>query len=190
MLHSHLYKLEVFSRAKTQLFTVLLFWLLFSLHKSSQVVRPQTSKPVNNNNSQPDSTMMNQGVLVSEADERDFELEDGAVHHRDELVSLYNPPQSGILTSNQVTWAGQADPKKPTNWSLWRRWSLSFILSLGGLVSTMSTVMMAPAMDHVAEALGATKEETNLAMSIYILAFAIGGLVLAPLSEVIGRVPV
>lgn len=49
---------------------------------------------------------------------------------------------------------------------------------------------MAPAMSAIAWSLRVNEEETSLALSIFVLAFAFGPLVLAPCSEVFGRVPV
>ena len=49
---------------------------------------------------------------------------------------------------------------------------------------------MAPALAQIANALHINEEETQMALSIYVLAFAFGPLVLAPCSEVFGRKPV
>lgn len=53
-----------------------------------------------------------------------------------------------------------------------------------------SSSMMAPAMKAIASSMHATEEEITLALTIFILAFAFGPLVLGPCSEIFGRVPV
>lgn len=50
---------------------------------------------------------------------------------------------------------------------------------------------MAPALPSIAKELGITNEvESQLVLSIFVLAYAIGPLFLGPLSEIYGRVPV
>lgn len=51
----------------------------------------------------------------------------------------------------------------------------------------MSGVMMAPALGEISISLHTSQEETNLALSIFVLAFAFGPLILAPCTEVFGR---
>lgn len=47
--------------------------------------------------------------------------------------------------------------------------------------------MMAPALGQIGQVLHVSDEEANMALSIFVLAFAFGPLVLAPFSEVFGR---
>ncbi|KAF2139773.1 uncharacterized protein K452DRAFT_300277 [Aplosporella prunicola CBS 121167] len=86
-----------------------------------------------------------------------------------------------------VTWDGPDDPLNPKNWPAWRKWAAAILTSLGGLVTLMSGAMMAPALGDISASLHIGEEEANLALSIFILAFAFGPLVLAPCSEVFGR---
>ena len=54
----------------------------------------------------------------------------------------------------------------------------------------MSGSMMAPALFAIGEDLGTGDVETQLTLSIFVLAFAFGPLILASLTEVFGRRPV
>ena len=63
-------------------------------------------------------------------------------------------------------------------------------MSLGGLVLTMGTSMMAPALPVIADDLHIGSSATQLTLSIYVLAQGIGPLVIAPFSEMYGRKPV
>lgn len=54
----------------------------------------------------------------------------------------------------------------------------------------MSGAMMAPALSSISAALGTSPEDANLALYIFILAFAFGPLVLEPCTEIVGRKPV
>lgn len=62
------------------------------------------------------------------------------------------------------------------------------MVSLFTFISPVSSSMVAPALDSLAADLGITSEIVlQLTMSIFILAYAVGPLILGPLSEVFGR---
>jgi MFS family permease len=54
----------------------------------------------------------------------------------------------------------------------------------------MSGSMIAPALSAIGEDLSIAGAEAQLALSIFVLAFAFGPLILSPLTEVFGRRPV
>lgn len=77
--------------------------------------------------------------------------------------------------------------EEPKNWTLARRWTITILTSLASLVCLMSSTMMAPALPMIAHDLEIPQESANMALSIFVLAFAFGPMVLAPLTEVFGR---
>ncbi|KAI0837074.1 MFS general substrate transporter [Hypoxylon sp. FL0890] len=89
-----------------------------------------------------------------------------------------------------VTWNGSDDPEHPYNWPFFRKWAITILLSNGGLVTLMSGAMLAPALESISADLGTGEEETQIFLSIFVLAFAFGPMVLSPLAEVFGRRPV
>ncbi|KAI1105777.1 MFS general substrate transporter [Jackrogersella minutella] len=89
-----------------------------------------------------------------------------------------------------VTWNGNDDPEHPYNWPLMRKWAITILLSNGGLVTLMSGVMLALALQSISADLNPGEEETQIFLSIFVLAFAFGPMVLSPLAEVFGRRPV
>ena len=60
-------------------------------------------------------------------------------------------------------------------------------MSLGGLVLTMGTSMMAPALPVIADDLHTGSSATQLTLSIYVLAQGVGPLIIAPFSEMYDR---
>lgn len=54
----------------------------------------------------------------------------------------------------------------------------------------MSGAMLAPALEDIADVFGTDQERAQIFLSIYVLAFAFGPMVLAPCTEVFGRRPV
>ncbi|KAI0016892.1 MFS general substrate transporter [Xylariomycetidae sp. FL0641] len=106
------------------------------------------------------------------------------------------PPESALMEMKQeeepessllVTWDGNDDPQCPLNWPMAQKWGIVLLLSCGGLVTLMSGAMLAPALPTIAKDLNTDEEETQIFLSIFVLAFAFGPLVLAPLAEVFGR---
>ncbi|GAP85972.2 putative major facilitator superfamily transporter [Rosellinia necatrix] len=90
---------------------------------------------------------------------------------------------------NLVTWTGPDDPENPKNWKFSKKWAAVFTVSLFTLISPISSSLVAPALETIAEELEITQDfEKNLTLSIFILAYAIGPLVWGPLSELFGRV--
>jgi MFS family permease len=92
-----------------------------------------------------------------------------------------------LNTVSQVTWDGPDDPSNPYNWSTRWKWTVTLLTSLGGLVTLMSGSTMAPALSAIGEDLSIGDAETQLTLSIFVLAFAFGPLILAPLTEVFER---
>ena len=66
---------------------------------------------------------------------------------------------------------------------------MAIILSLGGLVLTMSTSMMAPALMQIGSDMEMAPSTTQVALSIYVLSLGVGPLVITPFSEMYGRKP-
>ena len=92
---------------------------------------------------------------------------------------------------NIVTWDGPDDPQNPKNWSSKRRWIATLNVSSFTLISPLSSSMVAPALPAMSERFGVTNAVVSqLMLSIFVLAFAIGPLFWGPLSEMYGRIPV
>lgn len=68
-----------------------------------------------------------------------------------------------------------------------RKWAITILVSFGGLVCLMSSTMLAPALEDIAHDLDISQAKANMTLSIFVLAFAFGPMVLAPLAEVFGR---
>lgn len=92
---------------------------------------------------------------------------------------------------NMVSWNGPDDPENPKNWPLKRKWIATFVVSSFTFISPVASAMVAPALPQIAQDLGIHNEvESQMTLSIFLLAYAFGPLFLGPLSELYGRVPV
>ncbi|KAF5658602.1 multidrug resistant protein [Fusarium circinatum] len=92
---------------------------------------------------------------------------------------------------NLVTWDGPNDPSNPHNWTNRKKWLSTILVSCFTFISPVSSTMLAPALPDLAKEFQISSDfETYLLMSIFLLAYAIGPFLLAPLSEMFGRVVV
>lgn len=90
---------------------------------------------------------------------------------------------------NMVSWEGPDDPENPKNWPNKRKWAAVLVVSSFTFISPVSSSMVAPALPDMDRDLGIHNEVlSQMILSIFILAYAIGPLILGPLSEVYGRV--
>jgi hypothetical protein len=90
-----------------------------------------------------------------------------------------------------VAWDGADDPLNPRNWSFRRKWAAVFIVSLFTFIAPVTSSIVAPALSAVAKDIGITRDfESQMVMSIYVLAYAFGPLFFGPCSEIWGRVRV
>ncbi|CAH0043434.1 unnamed protein product [Clonostachys solani] len=89
---------------------------------------------------------------------------------------------------NVVDWDGPDDPQNPMNWPKWKRLIQVAFGSLFLLTANLAATMFAPGAATLANDFHITSSTiTSLTVSIYLCGFAIGPMVIAPLSELYGR---
>lgn len=90
-----------------------------------------------------------------------------------------------------MTWNGPDDPENPKNWPMRKKWVATLVVSAFTFISPVSSSMVAPALGTMADQFGITSSvESQMMLSIFVLAYAIGPLFFGPLSESFGRWPV
>ncbi|KAF5390887.1 hypothetical protein D9757_004505 [Collybiopsis confluens] len=94
--------------------------------------------------------------------------------------------QKEAIENLQHHW--EDDPANARNWSFRKKWTCVSIVSLYTFVSPLSSSMLAPALPQLAEKYSVTSPTmTALMLSVFLITFALGPLILAPLSEMYGR---
>ena len=91
-----------------------------------------------------------------------------------------------------VDWYTTDDPANPQNWSLKKKNFVSLILSLYTFAVYTGSAIYTPSEPGVMSRFGVSATSASLPLSLYVLAYGIGPLIFAPMSEVplIGRAPV
>ncbi|KAI0266420.1 MFS polyamine transporter [Gloeopeniophorella convolvens] len=125
---------------------------------------------------------------------------DNAVHVKDRTGG--DPRASTVSNARSVTpnddspddhvlivdWDGPDDPENPRNWTFKKKWGATLIVSAFTFISPVSSSMIAPASEKLAERFN-IHSTVLIAMttSVFVLAYAFGPLFLGPLSELYGR---
>ncbi|KAF8800056.1 MFS polyamine transporter [Phlegmacium glaucopus] len=87
-----------------------------------------------------------------------------------------------------VDWDGPEDPLNPKNWPYRQKWAATIVVSSFTFISPVSSSMIAPAAAQVATDFGITNNVViAMTTSVFILGYAIGPLIIGPLSEIYGR---
>lgn len=106
--------------------------------------------------------------------------------------SLPIVPQKTSDGNILVDWYTTDDPANPQNWSLRKKNLTSFIVCLYTFAVYTGSAIYTPGEAGVIRQFGISPENASLPLSLYVLAYGIGPLLFAPLSEIpiIGRSPV
>ncbi|KAI0533122.1 cycloheximide resistance protein [Xylaria digitata] len=92
---------------------------------------------------------------------------------------------------NIVWWDGEDDPENPYNWSTTLKVLNCGCVSFQTFISPLASSIFAPGVPLVLQEFHSTSLEiATFVVSVYLIGFAAGPLLLAPLSEIYGRVPV
>jgi len=116
----------------------------------------------------------------SDADHKERDLEAANLPAPDAAQDSKDP--------DLVTWDGPQDPANPKNWVMKKKWVMTVLVSLFTFISPVSSSMVAPALTALGKDLRMESSiETQMALSIFVLGYAIGPLFFGPVSEIFGR---
>lgn len=90
--------------------------------------------------------------------------------------------------ANVVWWDGPTDPANPYNWPVWRVTLNCGLISALTLVTPLASSMLAPGVPEIMREFRSNSPYlASFVVSVYVLGFAAGPLLFAPLSEIYGR---
>ncbi|KAL4905562.1 hypothetical protein BDW74DRAFT_185083 [Aspergillus multicolor] len=101
-----------------------------------------------------------------------------------------DPSKENSIDPYLVTFTLPTDPSNPKDWPTGKKWAVTDVLSATGFNRIMVSTIMSPALPLISSELQMSSTESAMALSIYLLATAIGPLLIGPLSEVYGRKPI
>jgi multidrug resistance protein len=136
------------------------------------------------------------------ARKRSHATDDG--HHNPDLEAGANGNGSGaaekddaadVTTSedeaNIVWWDGPDDPANPYNWPTWRKVTNCALISALTFITPLGSSIFAPGVPQLMRDFKSTNVELGaFVVSVYVLGFAAGPMLIAPLSEIYGRNPI
>ena len=94
----------------------------------------------------------------------------------------------GTETVTLVTWDGSDNPANPINWSTTSKFTNIGIVSALTFLTPLASSMFAPGIPLIESEFQDHNEElASFVLSVYVLGFAIGAMVLAPMSELYGK---
>ncbi|KAL2289330.1 hypothetical protein FJTKL_02333 [Diaporthe vaccinii] len=123
-------------------------------------------------------------------------MDESKAVHVEEQAAPSRPPGSSADTGTashhntepknpdlKVSWNGPDDPENPMNWPTRRKWAATLLVSALTFISPVSSSMVAPALGPMADLFGITRSsvESQMMLSIFLLAYAIGPLLFGPL---------
>ncbi|KAI1089399.1 bicyclomycin resistance protein [Rostrohypoxylon terebratum] len=103
-------------------------------------------------------------------------------------LSSSNDDDDSDTSPNVVWWSGPDDPDNPYNWPTWRKVLNCGLISAMTFISPLASSIFAPGVPQVvAEFHSTSLEIAAFVVSVYVLGFAAGPMLFAPLSEIYGR---
>ncbi|KAI1179089.1 major facilitator superfamily domain-containing protein [Nemania sp. FL0916] len=103
----------------------------------------------------------------------------------------YEPLPVTDLAQGIVGWEGQDDPAMPFNFPAKRKWRWVVLLSAITLLTPFASSILGPAINTLDKEFHNDNEIVgSWTVSIYLLGYAVGPIIIAPLSEIYGRKPV
>ncbi|KAF4540624.1 Lactonohydrolase [Lasiodiplodia theobromae] len=93
--------------------------------------------------------------------------------------------ESQSYVADPLTLVGKEDPKA---WHTEKKWAVAIVVSCYGLIIPATAAMVVPAFTQISHDLNISGDgEVQLVMSVFLLGWGIGPILVAPLSEVYGR---
>lgn len=79
------------------------------------------------------------------------------------------------------------DPRNPMLFSMWKKWTITLLVAVATLAVAFVSSAYTGGVNQIMEEFGVSGEVVTLGISLFVLGFAIGPLLWAPLSELYGR---
>ena len=106
------------------------------------------------------------------------------------ISSINEPEEEPEHDPNIVDFDGPDDPENPMNWKASKKWGMVGLISAITFLTPLASSQFAPGVPEVMAEFHSTNDMlAGFMVSVYVLGFAFGPLIIAPLSEMYGRLP-
>lgn len=104
--------------------------------------------------------------------------------------SIDEPGEEPEEDPNVVDFDGPDDPQNPLNWKASKKWGMVTLVSAITFLTPLASSEFAPGVPEIMREFNSTNDLLQgFMVSVYVLGFAFGPLIIAPLSEMYGRLP-
>ncbi|KAJ5577973.1 MFS transporter cpaT [Penicillium hispanicum] len=104
------------------------------------------------------------------------------------LLAATDSPEEFAQDPNTVDWDGPDDPENPLNWTKKRKVTATTSIALITLLTPLGSSMFAPGVTQLVVDFNITSTElASFVVSVYLLGYCFGPLLIAPISEIYGR---
>ncbi|KAF2849323.1 MFS general substrate transporter [Plenodomus tracheiphilus IPT5] len=129
---------------------------------------------------------MNEKRRPSSTNEKDIERDAGSAS----ITNVNYPDAEPASDPNVVDFDGPDDPEDPMNWKVSKKWGMVTLVSAITFLTPLASSEIAPGVPDIMREFHSTSELLEgFMVSVYVLGFAFGPLIIAPLSEMYGRLP-
>ncbi|KAF4470373.1 multidrug resistance, partial [Fusarium albosuccineum] len=104
-----------------------------------------------------------------------------------EKIADYNYAGEGTSAAPFLVEFLPNDPQDAMTFSVWRKWIITIVQAIATLAVTFASSAYSGGIREIMGAFNASQEVATLGVSLYVLGFAVGPLLWAPLSELYGR---
>lgn len=92
-----------------------------------------------------------------------------------------------VSTSSQCNLSNQLTTSQAMTWAQWKKWSLTMVVSIATLAVSFVSSAYSGGVEAILVEFNTSTEVVTLGISLFVLGFALGPLLWAPLSELYGR---
>lgn len=107
--------------------------------------------------------------------------------HITDAVRNHRYQGSGIDSDPYVVEFIPNDPRNPMLFAQWKKWAITLLVAFATLAVSFTSSVYSGGVDQIIEQFNCSSEVVTLGISLFVLGFAIGPLLWAPLSEMYGR---
>ncbi|EEH06363.1 cycloheximide resistance protein [Histoplasma capsulatum G186AR] len=156
--------------------------------KASRILEPNLDEGASlssHSTSRPHSPENKHAMSTNAADlEKGLNLHNGG----EDKSRNQSEPGGESAESNIVDWDGPDDPMNPHNWPRTKKIGIVVVIAMITFLTPLGSSMFAPATAEVMSEFNTSNPElASFVVSVYLLGYAFGPLIIAPLSELYGR---